>query len=237
MAAAAIFDLDNTLVRGSSLFHFGVYLGRTGVINPMHVLRHVGKELAYVRQGGERAGVPADLSRRMLHLVRGRSQTAMRAYAKAFVGAHLSEHLFASTLAEVMAFQFRAVPVYLATASPQELADAIAAELGLTGAIGTLAEVREDKYTGLLESPITHGVQKASRVQAMLAEQGLSAGDCWAFTDSVNDLPLLTSVGHPVVVNPDRYLRRLAELNDWPVLPGSGSASRPARARTNAPLP
>ena len=237
MATAAIFDLDNTLVRGSSLFHFGVYLSRTGVINPVHVLRHVAREVAYVRQGGERAGIPADLSRRMLLLVRGRSQSAMRVYAKNFVGLHLREHLLASTLAELMAFQFRSIPVYLATASPQELADAIAHELGLAGAIGTVAEVREGKYTGMLESPIAHGAQKAIRVQALITERGWNARDCWAFTDSVNDLPLLTSVGHPVVVNPDRQLKRLAELNDWPVLPGSGSASRPARPVLDAPVP
>jgi len=237
MAGAAIFDLDNTLVRGSSLFHFGVYLSRVGVINPMHVMRHLGRELAYVRQGGEKSGVPGDLARRLLMLVRGRSQSALRAHAEAFVGLHLREHVLASTLAEVMAFQFRHIPVLLATASPQELADAIAVELGLAGAIGTVAEARKDRYTGLLASPIAHGMQKAVRVQALISERGWTAKECWAYTDSVNDLPLLASVGHPVVVNPDRHLTRLAELNRWPTLPGSGGTSRQQRASAAAPLP
>lgn len=236
VTAAAIFDLDNTLVRGSSLFHFGIYLTRVGAINPFHVLRHMGSELAYVRQGGERGGTPAELAKRILQIARGRSESEMRAHASAFVGRHLREHLIASALAEVMAFQFRKVPVFLATASPQGLAEAIAAELGLAGAIGTVAEVRDGKYTGLLASPVAHGPQKASRVQALMADRDFVSADCWAFTDSINDLPLLASVGHAVAVNPDRQLRRLAVLNEWRILPGSGSAPRPVRARVKESL-
>lgn len=237
MVAAAFFDLDNTLVRGSSLFHFGMYLSRAGVINPIHVLRHLSKQLLYVHQGGEREGMPTDIAKRMLQLVRGRSQSELRAHARTFVKLHLREQLVASALAEVMAFQFRGVPVVLATASPQDLADAIAAELGLAGAVGTIAEVRDGRYTGLLGSPIAHGLQKAHRVQELMAQQQWNAQDCWAFTDSVHDLPLLASVGHPVVVNPDRHLTRLAELNNWPILPGSGGASRPARTPSKVLLP
>lgn len=237
MAAAAFFDLDDTLVRGSALFHFGVHLSRAGVINPIHVLRHLGNQLSYVPQRRDRDGLPADLARRILHMARGRSQTQLCAYARTFVALHLREQLVASALAEVMAFQFRGVPVYLVTASPQDLAEAIATELGLAGAIGTIAEVRDGRYTGLLASPIAHGLQKACRVQAVIADNGWSAQDCWAFSDSVSDLPLLACVGHPVVVNPDRHLKRLAELNDWPILPGSGSVIRPVRTQSTVPLP
>ena len=237
VTAAAIFDLDNTLVRGSSMFHFGWYLSRMGVISPIHVLRHLGTELAYVHRGGEREGLPASLAERMLRLVEGRSQTQISAQARAFTDVHLREHLVASALAEVMAFQFRGIPVFLATASPQELADAIATELGLAGAIGTVAEVRNGVYTGELASPIAHGVQKACRVQRLIAERGWDPHDCWAFTDSINDLPLLACVGHPVAVNPDRHLKRLAQLNDWRILPGSGASDRPVRGLSRLALP
>lgn len=237
VSAAAIFDLDNTLVRGSSLFHFGVHLSRKRFISPIHVMRHVGHELAYVHRRGEREGLPSKLAERMLRLVEGRSQSALTMQARAFVGLHLRDHLFASTLAEVMAFQFRGVPVFLATASPQELADEIARELGLAGAIGTVAEVRDDLYTGRLATPIAHGMQKASRVRELMAERGYDAHDCWAYSDSVNDLPLLACVGHPVAVNPDRTLKRLAQLNDWRILPGSGTRHRPVRGVQAQSLP
>ena len=237
VAAAAIFDLDNTLVRGSSLFHFGVHLSRNGVINPVHVLRHLGAELCFEHRGGERENMPANLAGRMLRLVEGRAQSDIRDHATNFASHHLRQHLLASVLAEVMAFQFRGIPVFLATASPQELADAIARELGMTGAVGTVAEVRGGRYTGKLDSPIAHGSQKASRVRALIAEHGWDPRDCWAFTDSVNDLPLLACVGHPIAVNPDRHLKKLAQLNDWQILPGSGAPDRRPRASSKQALP
>jgi len=224
----AIFDLDNTIVRGSTLFHFGRYLARARVINPVQVARHVGMECAYAHRG-EREGVPDRVAKRMLRLVAGRPQDLLRSHAEQFARERLREHLFASTLAEIMSFQFRRIPVVIATASPQELADAVASELGLAGAIGTLAEVVEGRYTGALASPIAHGLDKAVRVQQLLGSMGVDPHECWAYSDSVNDLPLLAGVGHPVAVNPDRILRRLARVNDWPVLPGSGRSVRPAR--------
>ena len=231
MTVVAIFDLDNTIVRGSSLFHFGVYLARARLINPVQVIRHVGIECAYAHNGGEREGMPSKIAGRVLRLVAGRSQALIRSHAEEFARHHLRESLLPSTLAEIMAFQFRGIPVHIASASPQELVEAIAGELGVAGAIGTIAEVRQGRYTGELASPIAHGMEKALRAQELLKSLGVHPHACWAFSDSINDLPLLASVGHPVAVNPDRTLRRLAEVNDWPVLPGSGGRHRPASHR------
>ncbi|MFA7323914.1 MAG: HAD-IB family hydrolase [Candidatus Nanopelagicales bacterium] len=222
MVPAAVFDLDNTLVRGSSLFHFGCALAAQRVISPMHVLRYGCAEVAYVRHRGERDGLPMQLTGRLLRLVEGRSQEDLCSRARHYASTALRHHLAADVLNRLVAFQKLGVDCYLATASPQDLADAIATELGMSGAIGTVAEVRAGRYTGALASPIAHGAEKARRVMTLFDAWGYDPSTAWAFSDSINDLPLLALVGNPVVVNGDRNLVQIAELNHWSVMVSDG---------------
>jgi phosphoserine phosphatase len=88
----------------------------------------------------------------------------------------------------------------------------------MTGALGTVSETVDGIYTGRLEQPIAHGAEKAVRVRELLAGIGAEPEQCWAFSDSVNDLPMLAMMGHPVAVNPDRALMQIAQQNDWQVI-------------------
>jgi len=103
------------------------------------------------------------------------------------------------------------------TAAPIELGTVIAGRLGLSGALGTVAEVRDGVYTGRLVGDLLHGPAKVAAIQALARDEGLDLARCTAYSDSVNDVPMLSSVGHAVAVNPDPALRRQARRRGWEV--------------------
>lgn len=108
--------------------------------------------------------------------------------------------------------------VLLASSSPQDYVDVLAEALRMNGAIGTRAEAVDGLYTGVLDGPLVHGQHKADRVAALAAERGLELAGSFAYSDSINDLPLLELVGNPVAVNPDRALAAEACRREWPIL-------------------
>ncbi len=107
--------------------------------------------------------------------------------------------------------------VWLVTATPLELAAIIARRLGLTGALGTVAEHDDGVYTGRLVGELLHGSAKAHAVRALAAREGLDLRRCSAYSDSINDAPMLSVVGTAVAVNPDAELRALARRNGWEI--------------------
>jgi phosphoserine phosphatase len=108
--------------------------------------------------------------------------------------------------------------VWLVTATPIEIAEVIAERLHLTGALGTVPEHVDGVYTGNLVGAAMHGEAKAAAVRALAEREGLALRRCAAYSDSANDIPLLSLVGHPVAVNPDHKLRGHARANGWQVL-------------------
>lgn len=213
--AAAVFDLDNTLVRGSSLFHFGREMVRRRRLKARHVIRFAGAEAGYVLRRGEPTGISSTVADRTLGLVAGMRQSDLLDLAVEFAETRLHRHLSLHVYQQVIGFKRAGFTTVLATASPQELAGAVAAALGMSAAIGTVSEVTDGVYTGRLCGPVAHGPVKAQRVRALMAEHGLDARRSWAFSDSVNDLPLLTLVGNPVATNADPELRAIARTNRW----------------------
>jgi hypothetical protein len=105
--------------------------------------------------------------------------------------------------------------VWLVTATPVEIATVIARRLGLTGALGSVAESVDGVYTGRLVGEILHGAAKAEAVKALAVREGLELERCAAYSDSANDIPLLTLVGTACAINPDATLRTYAKTNGW----------------------
>ncbi|NBV12351.1 MAG: HAD-IB family hydrolase, partial [Actinobacteria bacterium] len=101
--------------------------------------------------------------------------------------------------------------------SPEDFANLIAANLGFTGAIGTKAEIKDGKYTGNLTGKLLHGKEKAVAITELAKLSGIDLKDCYAYSDSYNDLPLLSAVGNPRAINPDAKLRIMAFSQGWPV--------------------
>ena len=108
--------------------------------------------------------------------------------------------------------------VWLITAAPVELAEQIAKDLGATGALGTIVGHKDGLLTGELVGDPLHGKAKRKAAKKLAKERNLSLKRSYAYSDSVNDLPLLTLVGNPVVVNPDKQLKRYADAAGWDIL-------------------
>jgi HAD superfamily hydrolase (TIGR01490 family) len=138
----------------------------------------------------------------------------------------LSEEIFDELIAERIWSGTRALAqlhldagqrVWLVTAAPIELGRVMADRLRLTGALGTVAEIEHGVYTGRLVGDLLHGPAKAEAIVALAKAEGLDLGKCTAYSDSANDIPMLSLVGHAVAVNPDAALRREARQRGWEI--------------------
>jgi HAD superfamily hydrolase (TIGR01490 family) len=117
--------------------------------------------------------------------------------------------------------------IFIVSASGQELVGPIGAMLGASGIIATRMRHADGRYTGEMEF-YAYGESKAARIRELALERNYSLADCYAYSDSVTDLPMLEAVGYPHAVNPDRRLRRVALARGWPVLAFAGQAGRAA---------
>jgi HAD superfamily hydrolase (TIGR01490 family) len=125
--------------------------------------------------------------------------------------------VYAEPLELVRTHKDRGEPVYIVSAALQEIVDALAEELDFDGAVGSTCEVEHGVYTGRVLHGC-HGAEKAEALRTLAARDGLDLAASTAYSDSRSDLPFLEAVGHPIVVNPDRDLRRVAVERGWPVL-------------------
>lgn len=223
--SAAFFDLDNTLVRGSSLFHVGRILVRRGIVSRWDLLRFTGAELRYVHTRTEISGGAQGLSDRLLHLVAGYPVEDLRAMCSEAVREILERISVPLVVAHVKAHTNEGRQTYLVTASPREIADPIALALGMSGVVATELQEHAGIYTGHLHGPVVHGPRKAAEVAVLSARQGINLSESYMYSDSANDLPLLRQVRFPVVVNGNRSMRRVARRNGWAYL----DANRPRR--------
>ena len=234
MRAVAFFDLDNTLVRGSSLFHFGRFIVSRGFIPRRELVRFAKAEAQLAIRRTEPEGGPQAIAERVLGLARGRHAEELVGLSQEFCAAQLDAKLVPYVAAELKALIRAGIPTYIVTASPIELATAVADHLSVTGVFGTVAEVVHGTYTGRLAGPICHGPAKFEKVTEFVRDNDIDLSASWAYSDSINDLPLLTAAGTPVVVNPNRRFSYVAAKNGWRVLDGHRAAIDPTAPRLHA---
>lgn len=218
MGTAAFFDLDNTVVRGSSLYPFAGALLRSGRVSPAEVVRFAWLNLRFVATRSESASGRDLVVDRALSLVAGQRVENVMDLCRSVVPALVRDRLNMAVVQEIRRHQRAGSQTWLVTASPRELATSIARELGMTGALGTQAAIAGGVYTGELVGGVLHGARKADAVAALMAVEGLSPGDCSAYSDSINDLPLLALVGSATVVNANSRLRQVARKNGWAIM-------------------
>ncbi|MFP5297666.1 MAG: HAD family hydrolase [Actinomycetota bacterium] len=212
---AAFFDLDKTLIPGSSLFLLARGAYERDMFRVADLLRFGWGQFRF-RLGGEtESGM--DLSRdSTLGFVTGRSQAELISMGREIIEERIIPRVYEDIVRVIEAHQQRGDLTFLVTAAPIELAEQIARELNMTRAIGTVSEVDESGYyTGRLAGDVMHGPAKAKAVAEVAAEFGVDLVDCSAYSDSINDLPLLESVGDPHAVNPDHELKRVARMRGW----------------------
>lgn len=214
--AAAFFDLDNTLLHGAALYFIGRGMHARGVVKTSEVLRGAWLQLVF-RLVGERHQDVNAVRDRSLALGAGIEVGPLVAIGEEIYDEFIARRILADTLSLAQAHLDRGEDVFIVTAAPVELARIVAARLGLTDALGTVSEVADGRWTGRLVGDLLHGPAKAAAIRALAATRGYDLGRCAAYSDSINDLPMLEAVGEPHAVNPDRRLTQLAAQRGWPV--------------------
>ncbi|MDL0401517.1 HAD-IB family hydrolase [Corynebacterium lehmanniae] len=215
--AAAFFDVDNTLIQGSSLILLAQGLFKKRFITLSELVPALRKQIRYRVSGSENADDIAEGREQALAVVKGKSVAELKQACREIVDNRMLEKSYADTI-ELAAMHLAAgQQVWLVSATPVQIGQALAETLGFTGALGTVAEEEDGKFTGRLVGDILHGPGKKHAVAALAALQQLDLSKCTAYSDSINDLPMLEMVGSPVAINPDRALRKHAKAQGWAV--------------------
>ena len=214
---AAFFDVDNTLVCGSTSILFGKVAFAGGAIRRRDIWRFAYEQIMFIRRG-EKNSRMADFKDRALSITKGHSITELMALMPKVYEQEIKPRLWPGTVRAVKEHLALGHEVWLITAAPQELAQQIADDLGATGALGTLVGHKDGVLTGELVGQPLHGQAKRKAARKLAKERNISLRRSFAYSDSVNDLPLLTLVGNPVVVNPDKALKRYADAAGWDIL-------------------
>ena len=215
-SVAAFFDVDNTIIRGASAFHLGRGLYRRKFFSLWDLLTF-GVHQARYRLFGENSKQISEIRERALSIVAGHSVAEIAAIGEEVYDEVLALRIFPGTQRVLEKHLAAGHEVWLVTASPLEIGELIARRLGATGALGTVAEHRDGFYTGRLVGDLLHGKAKATAVRKLAAERGLDLEASYAYGDSANDIPILSEVGNPCPINPDRRLRKHAQAVGWPV--------------------
>jgi HAD superfamily hydrolase (TIGR01490 family) len=215
-SAAAFFDVDNTMMVGASIFHFAKGLASRKFFTWRDLGRFAFRQLR-LRLRGESHGDMHTTRDSALAFVAGKKVDEIVTLGEEIYDDTMAAKIWSGTHALAQFHLDAGQRVWLVTATPVELAQIIADRLGLTAALGTVAETQDGVYTGRLVGEVLHGEAKAAAVQAIAAREGLDLSRCAAYSDSINDLPMLSLVGRPVAVNPDSALRGEARQRGWEI--------------------
>ena len=229
MAAAAFFDLDRTLLRRSSALALAGTFRQRGLISRRQLAKAAAWQMLFVLRGAGHESVRRAAEDSLI-ILRGFRPEEMRDLVASAMEPILQPLVYAEPLRLVEQHRERGEPVFIVSATLQEIVEGIAEELGFDGALGTTCEVRDGAYTGRAVRAL-HAENKASCIRELAEERGFDLAECTAYSDSHTDLPFLDAVGHPVVVNPDRELRRIAGERGWPILEFGAQAYPHARRR------
>lgn len=215
LTAAAFFDVDNTLVQGASIIHFARGLAVRNYLRTGDLLGFAWKQVKFRVTGRENQGDIAGGKEKALAFIAGRSTAELTRLGEQIYDDIIADKIWPGTLELARKHLEAGQQVWLVTATPLELAQVIAKRLGLTGALGTVAESIDGVFTGQLVGDILHGLGKAHAVRALAIREGLNLKRCSAYSDSHNDVPMLSLVGTAVAINPDADLREVAKNRGW----------------------
>jgi HAD superfamily hydrolase (TIGR01490 family) len=214
---AAFFDVDNTLIRGSALYFLGKGMYQRGFFTKSDISRFVLANLRFRFSGKEKPEEMLRLQNAATNFIAGQKASDISKLAQEVYDEHVSPALWQGTIDIAQTHLSNDEEVWLVTAASQEMAQVICQKLGFTGALGSRAEVQDGVYTGKMNGNLLHGKEKAQAIKELAIERGFDLSECYAYSDSHNDLPLLLEVGHPSVINPDAILRIRALRESWPI--------------------
>ena len=213
----AFFDVDNTLLHGASAFHVSRAAWKRGHVGVRDLLSFGWQQLRFVAVG-ENVKHFASAQERALGLAKGLPADELTNLADDVYEREIESRLWPETVELAREHLRKGHEVWLITAAPVDIAAVISRRLGLTGALGTMLRSEGGKLTGEFDGPVLHGTLKAAAAGELAASLGADLADCWAYSDSRNDIPLLELVGNRVVVNPDTTLAAHARTLGWPIM-------------------
>lgn len=213
--SAAFFDVDNTVMQGASIFHLARGLHRREFFTTNEILGAAWKQAYFRLVGVEDPDHVANARVSALSFIAGHTVAELEELAEEIFDERMGHRIWPGTRALAQLHLDEGQRVWLVTAAPIEIATIIARRLGLTGALGTVAEHVDGVYTGQLVGEMLHGTAKAVAVRELADRFGLDLARCSAYSDSYNDLPMLVEVGDPVAINPDSRLREHARTHGW----------------------
>ncbi len=214
--AAAFFDLDRTLMAGSSGIFFARAAYETGMISRARLARDAYENLRFRLRGStdDRAD---QVRRRVGQMLAGVAVRDLQRMSPRVLAGVLPR-LYPQMLERAYRHQDAGRPVYIVTAASQEMADLMAHVLVFDGGVGSRLQVRDGRYTGRADGPFNYREGKVLSLRELAAREQIDLGASYAYSDSESDLPMLRAVGHPVVVNPDSDLRRIAVEEGWEIV-------------------
>lgn len=217
LTAAAFFDVDNTMMMGASIFHFARGMAARKFFTSSDLARFALQQVMFRVGGRESSDGIRNARESGLSFVAGHSVAELTALGEEIYDELMADKIWPGTRSLAQMHLDAGQRVWLVTATPVDLATIIARRLGLTGALGTVLESENGVYTGRLVGEMLHGPAKAHAVRALAAREGLNLRRCTAYSDSANDVPMLSVVGTAVAVNPDGTLRETARKRGWEI--------------------
>jgi HAD superfamily hydrolase (TIGR01490 family) len=214
---AAFFDVDNTVMQGATIFHLAKGLYKRHFFTKREIAGAAWKQAYFRIAGVEDPEHMEDARASALGFIAGHTVSELEELGEEIFDEGMAHRIWPGTRALAQLHLDQGQRVWLVTAAPVEMATIIARRLGLTGAMGTVSEHVDGVYTGRLVGDMLHGPAKAEAVKALAAREQLDLSRCSAYSDSYNDLPMLSLVGDPCAINPDARLRAHARAEGWRV--------------------
>jgi HAD superfamily hydrolase (TIGR01490 family) len=228
---AAFFDLDKTVIAKASMMAFGRPFYRAGLLSRRAILRGLWAQLIYLHLGASEEKL-ARIRESVLALTKGWDQRRIQQIVAETLDDIVEPITFVEALELIDEHRAAGRRVYIISASPAEIVEPLGRFLGADESLASHARVGEDgRYTGEMDT-YAYGPYKADLIREVAARDGVDLSQSYAYSDSYTDLPMLESVGHPVVVNPDKILLKVARERDWEVL----EFVRPVRLRDRMPV-
>lgn len=216
MSAAAFFDLDRTLIAGASVFPFGVEAWRTGLVKNADIARFAAGAIAF-KLFGDKGDRSEGTRVEILGHVEGVSVELLDEVSRRVLP-HLTARVRPESRKLITMHHDAGRETWIVSASPFGIVQPLAETLGMTGAIATKGKIVEGHYTAELDGPFVYGAGKVEAMAKLAADRGYDLRACYAYSDSISDLPMLELVGHPVAVNPDGDLEDIAHDRGWPIV-------------------
>ena len=213
--AAAFFDLDKTILATSSALAFTKPFYKGGLISRSDVIRSAYAQFVFLASGADHDQMEA-MRQYMSNLVTGWDVAKVREIVAETLDEIIDPAVYEEAVALIESHQAAGREVIIISSSGTEVVEPIGARLGVDLAVGTQLAVEDGVYTGEILF-YAYGEGKAEAMRDLAAERGYDLAECYAYTDSITDLPMLEAVGHPTAVNPDSSLRAIAEERDWPI--------------------